>query len=162
MPEIPNIEALLASAPPLSTDLSSVDTSLPLIADGKIVDFNIEKIEQAATKDGKGVYLSIDHKSITQTDSVKGDPLLPGSVHVFNNINLIPTGKATWDMIERNIAAIAQAAGLTMGTTEFIKGGWMQLNGKTVRAKVSYVPEGPDKSGVTRRAKNEIAVYLKQ
>lgn len=159
--ETVNIDALLASAPPLDTDLSGVDTSLPLFADGSIVDFTLDKIEQKPTKDGKGVMLSIDHKSITAASTNDGKPLNPGA-HVFNNVMLVPTGKADWDMVTRNVASITQAAGLNCTLVEFIKGRWMELQGKTVRAKLRFVPEGPDKTGVVRRAKNEVALYIKQ
>lgn len=159
--EIPNLDAILSSAPLLDTDLSTVDTSLPLFADNSIIDFIIDKVEQKPTKDGKGVMLSIDHKSITAGNTFDGKPLNPGA-HVFNNIMLVPTGKADWDMVTRNIAALTQGVGMSVSLADFIRGRWMELQGKTVRAKVSYVPAGLDRTNVMRRAKNEIALYIKQ
>ena len=146
--------------PPLDLDLNSVDTSMPLINNGEIVDFTIVKVEKKTTKDGKTPMLSIDHKSVTPTRDVSGKELMPG-VHVFNNIMLAPSGKGTWDMVARNIAGLTQAAGLQTTLGDFINGGFNTLNGAQVRAKIAYVPEGPDKTGTVRRAKNEIAVYLK-
>jgi len=146
-------------APPLDIDLNSVDTSMPLIADGQLVDFTLVKVEKVKTKAG-GDMLSIQHKSITPTKAADGKDLFPG-VLVFGNLNLAPSGKGTWDMVVRNIAAITQAAGITGTLAEFLNGGWQQLQGKTVRGKVHYVPEGPDKTGVVRKAKNEISLYIK-
>jgi hypothetical protein len=146
--------------PPLDLDLNSVDTSMPLIHDNEVVDFRIDKIEKKKTKDGKADMLAITHKSLSPTRGVKDETLQPG-VMVFNNVVLAPTGKATWDMVLRNIAALTQAAGCQMSLGDFINGGFMTLQGATVRAKVAYTAEGPDKTGVVRRAKNEIGLYIK-
>ena len=147
--------------PPLDLDLNSVDTSMPLINNGEIVDFVIVKVEKKPTKDGKASMLSIDHKSTSVAKGLKNEDLQPG-VHVFNNIMLAPTGKATWDMVVKNIAALTQAAGIATNLNDFLNGGYSALQGGAVRAKVGYTPEGPDKTGTMRRAKNEIAIYIKQ
>jgi hypothetical protein len=147
-------------APPLDLDLNSVDTSMPLINNGEIVEFELVKIEKKPTKDGKANYLAIDHKSTTPTKGIKGEDLQPG-VHVFNNIMLAPTGKGTWDMVTKNIAAITQAAGVPQKLGEFLDGGYSALQGARVKAKIAFIAEGPDKTGVVRRAKNEVSVYIK-
>ena len=148
-------------APPLDVDLNTIDTSLPLIASGEIVDFQLFKIELKETNKKDGLMLNIQHKSVSPTKSVKGETLNPG-VFVFNNIMLNPIGKSTWEMVQRSIAELTQAAGLSTTLNDFINSGWKQLQGMNVKAKVSYIPEGPDKGGVIRKAKNEIAIYLKQ
>lgn len=149
------------TAPPLDLDLNSVDTSRPLIRGNEIVDFLVAKIEvKPSKKDPTAKYLSIEHKSVSPTKSVKDEDLQPGIV-VFNNIMLAPTGKATWEMVARNIAALTQSAGISQTLGEFINGGFNALAGATVRAKVSYIPEGPDATGVVRQAKNEIGFYIK-
>lgn len=146
---------------PLDLDLNSVDTSLPLIANGALVDLQVVKMEKKPTKTPGGELLAIEFKTTGPSQSVKGDELAAG-VHVFHNINLKPTGKATPQMVVQNIAQFTQAAGFTGNLGEFINGGFASLNGSTVRAKIAYIPEGPDKTGVVRRAKNEVALFIKQ
>lgn len=147
-------------APPLDLDLNSVDTSMPLINNGEIVEFELVKIEKRLTKDSKASILAIDHKSTTPTKGIKGEDLQPG-VHVFNNIMLAPTGKATWDMVTKNIASIMQAAGISQTLGEFLNGGYSALQGARVKAKIAFKAEGPDKDQIVRRARNEVSVYIK-
>lgn len=146
------------SALPLDTDLNSIDTSFPLINNGEIVDLTINKLEKKPTSKG-GEMLAIELKTASPTKSVKGDELAPG-VTVFHNINLVATGKATPQMVMQNIAQFTQAVGFQGTLADFLNG-YMSLQGKTVRAKIAYVPEGPDKTGTVRRAKNEIALFIK-
>jgi hypothetical protein len=148
-------------APLLDIDLNTVDTSMPLIGQGETVDFVLFKVEQKETEKKDGLFLSIQHKSTSPAKSVKNETLNPG-VFVFGNLMLNPTGKGTWDMVNRNIAELTQGVGLSCTLNEFINGAWQQLQGRLVKAKVNYIPEGPDKKGVHRKAKNEIALYLKQ
>jgi len=148
------------TAMPLDIDLNSVDTSMPLINNNEIVDLTVSKLEKKPTKTPGGQILSLEFKTATPCKSVKGEDLSPG-VTVFHNINLVPTGKATADMVVRNIAQFTQAAGFSGTLADFINGGFATLQGKVVRAKVAYIPEGPDKTGVLRRAKNEISVFMK-
>ena len=145
----------------LDLDLSSVDTSLPLIADREVVDFIVDGVEKKPTTNG-GEMVALKLKSITPTRSVKGEDLQPG-VLLFHNINLVPTGKATLDMVVRNLAEVIQAAGLS-GVTypDFKASRYTELQGKQLRVRVAYVPEGPDKKGIVRRAKNEVGLFVKQ
>jgi hypothetical protein len=145
---------------PLDLDLNSIDTSYPLIENGAILDFNIDKVEPRQTAGGSPM-IALTFKSTTPARAVKGDVLQPG-VSVFHNINLAATGKATPQMVTQNIAQLTQAVGWTGTLGEFVNGGYMGLQGRQVRAKVAYIPEGPDKKGVVRRAKNEIALFIKQ
>src|ERR1019366_4335529 len=144
----------------LDMDLNSIDTSFPLIAAGAIADFQVEKIEAVTTK-ANSPMLKLTLKSTSPVASVKGDTLNPG-VTVFHNINLAPTGKATAQMVAQNIAQFTQAMGITGTLGAFINGGYMQAQGRTVRVKVAYIPEGPDKTGVVRKAKNEVSSFVKQ
>jgi hypothetical protein len=146
--------------PPLDLDLNSVDTSMPLINGGNIVDFVAVKVEKKTTSDGTTPMLSIDWKSTGPTTDVKGQPLNAG-VHLFDNVMLAPSGKSNWDMVVRNIASVVQAAGLQTNLNDFLQGGYSSLQGAAVRIKVGFVPEGPDKKGIHRRAKNEVSVYMK-
>lgn len=148
------------NALPLDIDLNSIDTSFPLIAAGAIVDMSIDKVEAATTK-ANSPMLKLTFKSTTPVQSVKGDVLPPG-VTVFHNLNLAATGKATPQMVAQNIAQLTQALCMSGTLGEFINGGYMTMQGKVVRAKIAYIPEGPDKSGTLRKAKNEISSFIKQ
>ena len=151
----------ITNASLLDLDLSSVDTSLPLIADREVVDFIVDGVEKKLTSKGDEM-VALKLKSITPTRSVKGEDLQPG-VLVFHNINLVPTGKATMDMVVRNLAEVIQAAGLSGVTYQDFKSSrYTELQGKTLRARVAYIPEGPDKTGVVRRAKNEVGLFVRQ
>lgn len=145
---------------PLDLDLNSIDTSFPLIANGAIVDLSIDKVEAATTK-ANSPMLKLTFKTATPVQSVKGDNMAPG-VTVFHNLNLAATGKATPQMVSQNIAQLTQALGMGGTLGEFINGGYMTMQGKVVRAKVAYIPEGPDKGGTLRKAKNEISSFIKQ
>lgn len=147
-------------AMPLDTDLNQIDTSFPLAANGSVIDFSIDKVEKKQNA-SKVDMLAIELKSASPTTSVKGDQLLPGAIKVFHNINLAPSGKATVQMVAANIGEFAQAVGLTGTLGEFINGGYMQAQGRQVRATVNYVAEGPDKKGINRKAKNEIGHFMK-
>lgn len=153
-------------APPLNMDLASVDTSMPLLADG-IQDLLIEKAEIKSTRDGKGQYVSLDLKTTDPATSRKGEPLGAG-IHVFDNLNLNPTGAATWDIVLRNVAAFTQALEFSPGQARLENGRinaeeWVPtLPGKIVRAKVGYAPAGTSKEGRAFREKNTIELYLKR
>ena len=148
------------TALPLDIDLNSIDTSFPLIQNGAIVDLTVDKVENVQTK-ANSPMLKLTLKTTTPVASVKGDTLNAG-VTVFHNINLAPTGKATGQMVAQNIAQFTQALGLGGTLGEFINGGYMQAQGRSVRAKIAYIPEGADKTGVIRKAKNEISSFVKQ
>lgn len=154
-------------APPLDLDLATVDTSMPLLANG-IYDLIIEKAEVKKTNDQRGEYISLDMKTNAPALSQKGDNLGAG-IHVFDNINLVPTGKATWDMVARNLGAFTQALGFAPGQAKIVggrvnSGDWVpSLPGRTIRAKIGFAPEGTNPStGKSFRAKNTVEMYLKQ
>jgi hypothetical protein len=150
-------------APPLDMDLASVDTSLPLLKDGEYYHFVIEKAELKKTNDGKGRFISIDMKTTMPASDIKGQPLGPG-VHVFDNQNVVPTGKATWDMIQRNVGAFVQSIeGGVPGARLSTVDQWVPtLPGRTLKAKIGYVPEGVSKKdGKAYKAKNEVLLYVK-
>jgi hypothetical protein len=146
-------------APPLDLDLNTVDTSMPLIAQGSLADFNIVKVEAKKTAAG-GSMLSLDSVTTSPTKAEDGHDLGPG-IHVFHNLNLAPSGKATWDMVIRNIAAVTQAAGVTTTYGDLVANPVATLQGKQFRAKLNIAPAGTDRNGKSYRAKNEFAVFMK-
>jgi len=143
---------------PLDMDLNSVDLSLPLVADG-IYDLRIEKAEIKPTSSG-GAMISLDFVTTAPCTSQKGEPLGAG-IHIFDNVNTVPTGKATMDMVVRNVAALVQAAKIQGATMQNVPTWVPQLTGRVLRAKVSFQPEGVSKAGKAFKAKNVIASYVK-
>ena len=145
-------------APPLDMDLNSIDTSMPLLA-ASIYDLQIQKVEQKQTKLGQPMF-NIDLVTTSPAASQDGQQLGAG-IHVFHNLNLQPSGKATWDIVLRNIAAVTQAVGFSGTYGEFAANGPALLTGKTARVRVAIAPAGTDKNGKAFRAKNEIEIWMK-
>lgn len=155
-------------APPLDLDLNTVDTSMPLIAEGSIVDMQIAKVELKPTSTPGNNMLNIDFKTTTPSKAVDGADLGAG-VHIFHNINLAPSGKATWEMVGKNIAQLTQAAQIQIPGTGFTEQlGNLSTNyvailqGQNVRAKLKVTPAGVNpKNGKSFNAKNEVSVFMK-
>ena len=145
-------------APPLDLDLNTVDTSLPLLAPG-IYDLQIAKVEPKQSKAGAAMF-SLDLVTTGPAESQEGTQLGAG-IHVFSNLNIAPSGKSTWEIVIRNIAAVTQSAGIQTNYGEFAANGPALLQGKVCRCKVGIVPAGTDKNGKSFRAKNEIEVWMK-
>ncbi len=151
----------VTQAPPLDLDLSKVDISMPLLADGTY-DFVCEKAEQKATKDGKGSMISLDYKTLNPAKARDGSDLGAG-IHVFDNCMVVPTGKGTWDMVARNAGAIIQGARPAMppGCNLQNVAQWApQLVGKTFRLKIGYAPAGTSKDGKAFKEKNTVELYV--
>lgn len=153
------METLNIASLPLDLDLNSVDTSMPLLEKG-IYDVSVAKVEMKKTSKG-GDMLHFDFVTTAPSKSMKGEDLGP-NIHVFDNCNLTPTGKATPEMVVRNIASIAQAAGFVGTLQEFLNGGYMTLQGRTLRVRVGYEPAGVQAAtGKSFREKNTIEMYIK-
>jgi hypothetical protein len=146
------------TAPPLDQDLNSIDTSIPLLEDG-IYDLQIAKVEKTKSKAG-GDMLKLDYITTGPAKSRSGDQLGLG-IHVFDQCMMAPAGKSDWNMVVRNIAAITQGAALTGTVGEFLNGGYVGLQGRAIRVKIGYEPEGTDKNGKSFKAKNVISLYIK-
>lgn len=144
--------------PPLDMDLNTVDTSIPLLAE-TIYDLRISKAEIVKTNDQKAEMVSLVLETTAPATSKLGEQLQPG-VKVFDRAMTSPVGKANWDMVTKNLAAIIQSAKLQGATLGNIPQWVPQLVGRIVRVKVGYEPEG-SKNGKSYKAKNTIATYLK-
>jgi hypothetical protein len=145
-------------APPLDLDLNTIDTSMPLLAPG-IYDLQFIKVEAKTTK-ANSPMLSLDLVTTAPAQSQDGTQLGAG-IHVFSNLNLAPAGKATWEIVVRNVASVTQSVGLQTSYGEFVANAPALLQGKVARCKVGVVPAGVDKNGKNYRAKNEIEVWMK-
>jgi hypothetical protein len=149
------------SAPPLDLDLNTVDTSMPLIAEGSVADFRFVKVEKRNTATPGVTMLSLDAVTASPTKAQDGNDLGEG-IHVFHNLVLSPSGKANWDMVIRNIASVTQSCGVSCTYAELCDNAPALLQGKTFRARVGISPAGVDrKTGKSFRAKNELTVFMK-
>lgn len=146
------------TAPPLDMDLNSIDTSIPLLEDG-IYDLQVAKVEKAKSKSG-GDMLKLDYVTTAPAMSRSKDQLGAG-IHVFDQCMLAPSGKSDWGMVVRNIAAITQSTQLTGTVGDFLNGGYVGLQGRALRVKIGFEPEGVDKNGKSFKAKNVISLYIK-
>src|SRR6266478_10244932 len=130
--KVRNMNGTGTMAPPLDVDLATIDTSMPLVKDGIFYDLLIEKAEVKPTAAPGGKFIALDMKTTQPAKSMKDEDLGAG-VHIFDNVNIVPTGKATWDMIARNAGALVQSAGITGVTLKTLEAAVPQLNGKLVR-----------------------------
>lgn len=149
-------------------DLGTIDVSRPQIKDQTIADFKVEKWEIKPTEAG-GRMLSLETSTIGPTKSQKDADLGPG-IKVFHNLNLVPTGKATWEMVAQNLGEFVQGVGAPVAGTAKIQNGVVNvelwgpmLNGAIFRAKVGFVGEGVNpKNGKAFKAKNEFLLFYKK
>jgi hypothetical protein len=146
-------------APPLDQDLNSIDTSMPLLEDG-VYDLQINKVEKGQSA-SKVDMLKLDYMTTAPAKSRKQDNLGAG-IHVFDQCMLAPSGKSDWNMVLRNVASITQAAGLPGTFGDFTNGDYVGLQGRTIRVKIGFEPEGTDKNGKSFKAKNIIVLYMPQ
>lgn len=165
------METVTQSAPPLDGDLGSVNTERPLLQDG-YYDLRIAKAELKPTKAG-GQMISLEYETLAPAKTMDQRDVGPG-IKVFDNLNIAPTGKATWQMVIENVAVVAKAVGFVKekgwnwaqygaNTEAQVKNAqaWIpQLLGRTFRAKVGNEPAGTDKNGKAFRAKNKIVTYV--
>ena len=156
------MEANTLIAPPLDLDLASVDTSRQLLKDNEYYHFRVEKAEVKKTKAGADM-LSLEYSTTMPSQSIKGDPLGAG-IRCFDNINLQPSGKSTWQIVLQGVASFYQSLenkeGLSGKFADFALQAPMLL-GRTFKAKVGYVPEGVSRDGKSYQAKNQITLYVK-
>ena len=145
------------SAPPLDLDLNSIDTSMPLLAEG-IYDLQVATVTQKTTAANLPM-LSLDLVTTAPAQAQDGAQLGAG-VHVFHNLNIQPSGKATWEMVLKNIAQVTQSVGIATTYGELVANPNMLL-GKVARCKVVCVPAGVSKTGKAFKAKNEISTFMK-
>ena len=145
------------TAPPLDLDLNSIDTSMPLLAEG-IYDLVVAGVTSKSTAAGSPM-LSLDLVTAAPAQAQDGSQLGAG-IHVFHNINLQPSGKSTWEIVARNIAEVVQSLGVQTTYGDLTANPQM-LVGKTARAKVVCVAAGVSKTGKAFKAKNEVNNWLK-
>lgn len=100
--------------PILSTDLSNVDVSRPLI-DQTQTDFTISGVEvKQSDKDPSQYSLVITLVTNYTTKSTKAQELKPG-FKIIDRILLTPTGGMTQEMVEQSLKKFMLACGRTSG-----------------------------------------------
>ena len=144
---------------------------MPLLADG-VYDLRIDKAEVKPTAAPGGKLVHLDLVTTDPSTSRTGQPLGAG-IHAFDNVNTVPTGKASWEMVLRNVGALVQAAGLTPADLAVAgpnaqaqstnADAWAPLlQGRVVRASIGYEPAGVSKAGKSFKEKNVIRYYTKK
>lgn len=147
---------------PLNCDLTAIDTTLPILNPDRM-QLKIESVEIKPTSDNTGRLLSIKLVTTDERRDMKGNTVAPGH-YLFTQTMLNPTGKATQDMVNRNLAELVQAARLTGDIRPTNVDVWYkQLEGRIVPAQVDFEPEQvSSKNGKRYDAKNVISRFLKQ
>ena len=140
----------------LDEDMSSVDTSIPLIKEG-IYTLELTKVEEVDTTDKLGKNLKCKFTLIADAESTDGQIVNKG-FPVFHQTLITPKGGMTLDMVKRNLALILQPMGLkTLRDLLACEG-----QGRTVLAKVGIERATKNKeTGKEYPAKNVIKAFLK-
>lgn len=144
---------------PLDIDLSTVDTSRPLLQGPQYLDLKVEKAELVpGSKNPAARMLSLELSTTGPAPSVTGDTLGAG-IRVFHRANIVPVGKLTFDQITKELGGIVQAAGLTGVKLGQIDQWYKQLEGRILRkCRVILEPE-QTKDGKTYPPKNSVSVF---
>lgn len=126
-------------------DASTVDPSKPrdIIPPGKYL-AQIVASEMRATNNGDGQYLQLEHEILDGEHKGR---------RIWNNLNLVNNNAKAVEIAQRDLSAICHAIG-QMHVTDS-----EQLHFKPFVLTVKVKPEGPDKQGIIRPAKNEVGGY---
>lgn len=146
---------------PLNCDLTSIDTSRRILNPDRM-NLKVDKAEISATNDNQGRYIKLTLVTTDSRKDMKNNEVEPGLM-LFDQIMLNPTGKATWDMVNRRLGELVQAARMTGEIRPGNADVWFkQLEGRVLISQVDFEPEGVGKDGKRYDAKNVIGRYLKQ
>ncbi len=158
------------NANPLTMDFNAVDTSRKLLSQGHY-ELLIKKCEvQSQKNDPNAKLIYIELQNIGPAQGINGPnsgvPIEPNEVTVFDRINLQPSGKSTWKIVNTSIAGLVQAipGGIPGASPANIPNWVPTLQGRTVKALVTYEPETTKTvNGETKsyNAKNGIKYYHK-
>lgn len=133
----------------LDEDMSTIDTSMPLIKDGpcKLL---LVKLEKLPNKKGTGFLLKFTLKATEDMETVKGD-LVHVGYPVFKQISITPTPQYDEDAIKRAVALFVQSA---KGTKLFPLS---QYEGMILPCRMTIRKERTDKdTGDVYPASNEV------
>lgn len=151
---------------PLNEELAGIDTNFPLWQVGQLLEFKVSEASVAEPTDPtKAPRLKITLETLSPCKSQDGADLQPG-VKCFESAQLLPTGKATKEIVEKNVAAIMQGIGaVRKGDGRGIGNirEWIgQIPGLTFKAKTKINPARTDpNTGKSYEAQNAVS-YVKQ
>lgn len=141
----------------LDADLSNVSIEFPLLCKGT---YDLKITEAEIKQQSNGPALAIAHENLDAAISTKNEAVAPGACKVFHRISLQPSGKATMQMVQGNIAQLLAAAGLKDKTLRQCMDAKL-LEGKIVRAAVVVEPASTnEKTGKEYAESNKITRYL--
>ena len=137
----------------LDEDLSSVDTSMPVLRED-IYLLEVTDAKEVPTNDGKGQMLTITLKTVEDGIATNGYAINKG-FPVFARTSITPTEKYPKDRIRMEVAKICQAIGV-----KTIKP-FADLKGKLVKVKIKVRPERTDPTTqATYPESNEIKQWI--
>lgn len=113
--------------PILQNNLGDVSTKDPLLPKNKYT-FEVVKVSQTKTNDGKGNLLKIQLKTLEDATSVDGQPI-PAGRTIFHQISLTPTPKYTTENIQRNLKRFQVALVPNFSGQMFPLEQWVGLQG---------------------------------
>jgi len=129
----------------LDEDLSSVDTSMPVIKGGQILEYEVAGVTEETNKDQTGTNLIIKIKTVNPTVSTKGETINPG-FPMRRTVSLVQAlgraGKQDYDAdsIKRMLAQFVESVeGRQKGVPSAIKP-LERFAGKHGLMKVTVVP----------------------
>jgi len=128
-----------AEIDPLAVSAGAVDTKFPVLV-GALYDMVIAEPKVGRNAADTGDVLVVKLKTTAEARDKNGDVVNPG-FPVYHRIGLTPTPEYDVEKIKKNVASLAQAAGLTNVTIRDIINNPMQLDGIIVRCKVTVQPE---------------------
>lgn len=116
----------------LNEDLTTVDTSRPLLAKASI-DLQVASLKLEPNKAGTGQNINIMFKTVNPERSTSQETINPG-FPVFHTMSVTPTEKFTPDMIKKNLRLFQVACDGESAAGKF--GDGQQYVGKTLTAIV--------------------------
>jgi hypothetical protein len=158
------------SIPPelLDLDLTSVDTSFPVIRSG-LYELIVKDSDVVRNNADNGDLWVLKLSPTTDCQDTKGAPMKAAGVTIFHRVGLSTTEKYPPEAVAKNVARVIQSikpvvTGIT--TRDLFDGSFKTkckaLQGRMLQAKVEALPEGKDKSsGKSLPPRNEISQLVK-
>lgn len=143
------------NANPLTMDFNAVDTSRLLLAKGPW-ELRIDKctLEDAKNTPG-GKQIVMELKNATPGTDSKGEQILADAVVVYNRLQCQPTGKSTWQIVNKSIANFVKSVkGGLPGATPNNMAQWVpQCQGRMIKGEVDIDPGGAKTDKATGQTK---------
>lgn len=154
----------------LDLDLSSIDTSFPVVAGG-LYDLVVKESDVIRNKNDNGWLWVVKLNPVNDVKDIRGQPLKAASATLFHRVSLTPTDNYDAASVAKNTARFIQAMKPTVtGITsrdlfpdaEGFKVKCKAFVGRMLQAKVDALPDRKDKNtGRTLPPGNEISQFVK-